>query len=154
MASSGQEICFCLFYYLEYKLLLCLICQKAIVINRQFKSHLENYIKERDISISLENKLEIINKCQSLEISSLEESYLAILNRPIYPYSFRKLKLLENLWICQFKDCLKVFKSKVNIQRYIRDHFKRESTSRNLKDFYKVIELSQSLGFHKYYFRV
>jgi hypothetical protein len=100
MASSGQEICFCLFYYLEYKLLLYSICQRALLINRQFKSYLENHIKEEDISISLENILEIINKCQLLEILELEESYLKILNKPYFPYSFRELELLENLYIC------------------------------------------------------
>jgi hypothetical protein len=115
MANLSLEICFCLTYYSEFKLLLCSICQRAILVNSRFKSHFENYIKEEDISISLENKLAIINKCQSLEILSLEESYLDILNRLTYPYSFKELKLLENLWICQFKDCSKVLKSKVNI---------------------------------------
>jgi hypothetical protein len=91
MASLGQEVSFCFIYYSEYKLLLCSICQRAILINRQFKSYFEKHIKEKDISISLENKLAIINKCQSLEISSLEESYLKILNRPSYPYSFKEL---------------------------------------------------------------
>ena len=128
MAYLSLEICFCFTYYFEYKLLLCSICQWAILVNSRFKLHLENHIKEEDISISLKNKLEIINKCQSLEISSLEESYLNILNKPINPYSFKELELLENLWICQFKDCPMVLKSKVNIQRHIKDYFKGEST--------------------------
>jgi hypothetical protein len=112
MASSGQEICFCFVYYLEYKLLLCSICQRAILVNPRFKLHFKNYIKEIENPISSKVQLEIINKCSSLNILSLEESLDLILKNKEFISPFKELELLKDLYFCRFQDCSKVLKKK------------------------------------------
>ena len=104
--------------------------------------------------ISSKVQLEIINKCSSLNISSLEESLELILKNKEFINPFKELELLKDLYFCRFQDCSKVLKKKANIISHLKDHFKETSTPRDLKEFYQVINFGQSLGINRNYFLV
>lgn len=148
----------CLWYFSDFKLLLCSSCSLAIN-----PLNIRGHLLKHCPSLKGKEKKAFVSKAMSfitssLEVSSLREShFLILLASALFPplRPFKGLRVKGELYACSLvPSCCAIRSSLYHIKRHIREGHKPLLSNKDMNRCHKVIASGQALEENRFFFSV
>jgi hypothetical protein len=137
-------------YYIDFKLLLCSICNIAISkSNIEFHFSIDYFQSINNNQLKKQKKIELLQLLLLLNISDLKSSYdlICLFANQFLLFAFSELKIIDTVYKCNY--CNYTLFNKKNMQK----HCKKNHSSFSINNCFTTSK-SQSLKFNKYYFTI